>query len=62
MSEVRKRASRKHLEEVFPEQDDNFYFIAGYTSGGTPYGLTWDEARERERLEGEDIPDSQLPF
>jgi hypothetical protein len=21
----------------------NFSFIAGYTSGGAPYGLTWDE-------------------
>ena len=24
-------------------QDDTFYFIAGYTSGGAPYGLTWFE-------------------
>ena len=24
-------------------QDDRFYFIAGYTSGGAPYGVTWDE-------------------
>lgn len=24
-------------------QDDNFYFIAGYTSGGAPYGITWEE-------------------
>jgi len=26
-------------------QDDNFFFIAGYTSGGAPYGVTWDEMR-----------------
>lgn len=25
------------------EQDDMFCFIAGYTSGGAPYGLTWEE-------------------
>lgn len=25
------------------EQDDTFFFIAGYTSGGAPYGLTWEE-------------------
>jgi RimJ/RimL family protein N-acetyltransferase len=24
-------------------QDDRFYFIAGYTSGGAPYGTTWEE-------------------
>jgi len=25
------------------DSDANFSFIAGYTSGGAPYGLTWDE-------------------
>ena len=24
-------------------QDDRFFFIAGYTSGGAPYGVTWEE-------------------
>lgn len=24
-------------------QDDTFYYIAGYTSGGVPYGVTWEE-------------------
>lgn len=24
-------------------QDDRFSFIAGYTSGGVPYGVTWEE-------------------
>lgn len=24
-------------------RDDRFYFIAGYTSGGVPYGVTWEE-------------------
>lgn len=23
--------------------DDEFAFIAGYTEGGAPYGITWDE-------------------
>ena len=26
-----------------PEQDDTFSFIAGYTAGGTPYGVTWEQ-------------------
>jgi hypothetical protein len=25
------------------DSDENFSFIAGYTSGGAPYGLTWEE-------------------
>lgn len=27
----------------FPDSDDRFFFIAGYTSGGAPYGVTWQE-------------------
>lgn len=29
--------------DVSEDSDANFSFIAGYTSGGAPYGLTWDE-------------------
>ncbi|MCI3923508.1 UPF0158 family protein [Paenibacillus sp. TRM 82003] len=25
------------------DQDEYFYFIVGYTDGGTPYGITWEE-------------------
>ena len=35
------------------DQDDMFYFITGYTSGGAPYGITWDEAREKGILDDE---------
>ncbi|XEC96719.1 UPF0158 family protein [Paenibacillus tarimensis] len=42
------------------EQDDQFYFIAGYTEGGAPYGVTWEEyeaqsalAKENRISEGE---------
>lgn len=48
-----KRAKRKRIREqnkmqkdnpfFREEQDDIFYYIAGYTSGGTPYGVTWEE-------------------
>ena len=48
-----KKAKRKKLREqkrmqkdipLFHEdQDDTFYYIAGYTSGGAPYGVTWEE-------------------
>lgn len=48
-----KKAKRKRIREqkrmekdnpLFSEyQDDTFYYIAGYTSGGAPYGVTWEE-------------------
>ena len=50
----RKRATRhpKHKSQAQPtksidlettDQDDRFFYIAGYTSGGVPYGVTWEE-------------------
>lgn len=29
--------------ELSPDSDDYFSFIAGYTSSGVPFGLTWEE-------------------
>ncbi len=34
-----------------PLSDENFYFIAGYTSGGAPYGITWEQAKTDGLLE-----------
>ena len=41
----KRKPKRKKTENNFsqPEQDDRFFFIAGYTSGGAPYGVTWEE-------------------
>lgn len=42
----RKRRKKKKLQEeqmMNLEQDDTFFFIAGYTSGGAPYGVTWEQ-------------------
>ncbi len=53
--EAKKRKLEKEQEQKILENwcnsDDNFYYIAGYTSGGFPYGLTWEEAQERGLLE-----------
>ena len=40
------------LEDLDPVMDDTFAFIAGFTSGGAPYGLTWEDVGI----------DSDLPF
>lgn len=48
------------LRDRFPDSDDTFFFIAGYTSGGAPYGVTWKEMgmKPYERPEdAEDIPE-----
>jgi hypothetical protein len=51
----KKRKKKKFPDEDFEiGNDDNFAFIAGYTSGGAPYGLTyedWNEILEREGSE-----------
>ena len=42
-----KRRERKlkkdKIPNKFPNSGYNFYFIAGYTSGGAPYGVTWEK-------------------
>ncbi len=43
---VAKRRQKKNVRQVDIHninQDENFAYIVGYTSGGAPYGLTWDE-------------------
>nr|WP_307989746.1 hypothetical protein [uncultured Niameybacter sp.] len=47
------------------ESDENYYFIAGVTSGGAAYGITWEEAIAEglvEREEQQDGNDDELPF
>lgn len=46
LEQRRKEREERELQEFydrFPDSDDRFFFIAGYTSGGAPYGVTWDE-------------------
>lgn len=41
----KRREEKIHmLEQSLFDSDGNYYFIAGYTSGGVPYGITWEEA------------------
>ena len=40
------KAQKQPAKSIDPEimdQDDRFFYIAGYTSGGVPYGVTWEE-------------------
>ena len=59
----KQEARRQNLQSL--DQDDRFFFIAGYTSGGAPYGITWEEMAERiddaESWPAE-VNDDELPF
>ncbi|GAE44768.1 hypothetical protein [Mesobacillus boroniphilus] len=47
----RKREREKAQFEFELESDETFAFIAGYTEGGVPYGVTHEEMAEIEKLE-----------
>ena len=38
-----RKCPHKEPDSLTIEQDDTFFFIAGYTSGGAPYGVTWEQ-------------------
>ncbi|MEH7238552.1 GNAT family N-acetyltransferase [Bacillus sp. JJ1562] len=43
MKKRSKTKSRNQIDFFENESDDVFYYIAGYTDGGAPYGVTWEE-------------------
>ncbi len=51
----RKKKNKKAentYSDLYSDMDGTFAFIAGYTPGGAPYGVTWEEVGI----------DSDLPF
>ncbi|MFP4978684.1 UPF0158 family protein [Paenibacillus sp. CN-4] len=54
---MRKKANQIQNSESAQilEQDENFYFIAGYTDGGFPYGITWEEYEAEQHSEVENV-------
>lgn len=47
------KAKKQRRHETLTENysDENFAFIAGHTSGGLPYGITWEEMEASEMIE-----------
>lgn len=41
--ERREAKAAQALHGCSLDSDDTFFYIAGYTSGGAPYGVTWAE-------------------
>jgi len=56
-AELRRKAVRKSTVpkvakvEDNPDSDWTFAFIAGYTTAGFPYGITWEELEEIEKTD-----------
>ena len=46
----REAKERERLAELYEDCDDRFAFIAGYTDGGAPYGVMWEEVGIDPRL------------
>lgn len=40
---ARRKAAKEPPSPLHSDQDDRFFYIAGHTSGGAPYGVTWEE-------------------
>ncbi|MBS4539203.1 hypothetical protein GOQ27_12075 [Clostridium sp. D2Q-11] len=64
-----KKKKREEEEEMlnYIDSDETFSFIAGYTSGGAPYGVTWeqyDSERDNDDLEDEksEYDEYEIPF
>ena len=62
--EKRVKGKRQEMPDSVSDSDETFYFIAGYTSNGAPFGVTWEEMGlkpfEDEETEEDDI--KELPF
>ena len=44
-AKIKRHKQNKYFEE---DSDDTFHFIAGYTDGGAPFGITWEEIIAQE--------------
>lgn len=59
----KKKKSKSKRKTQIEEENFSFYFIAGHTENGMPYGISMTEAKELGLLdETADYTDSDLPF
>ncbi len=56
-SKKEKKKSKVKQEDIFEQDcDENFAFIAGYTTWGFPYGILGDEVEADVDIENEELP------
>lgn len=56
---ARRRSRAVQDAPLEPDSDETFALIVGYTSGGAPFGVTWEELEEDN---GSREPDDSNPF
>ena len=52
--EQQKAAAAEEWSKRYPFSEGDFYFVAGHTSNGVPYGITWEEARKQGLIEDDE--------
>jgi hypothetical protein len=45
---MKKKPKKQAPDHLTPDSDEHFAYIAGYTEGGVPYGVTWEEMEAAE--------------
>ena len=61
-SKKKRKAHRTQNQgDGLPDSDGTFAYIAGYTEGGFPFGVTWEEWREMEAAEARYSADPSSP-
>lgn len=46
---IAKQKKQQELDDLLCDSDEEYYYIAGYTSGGFPYGVKWEELTQEEQ-------------
>lgn len=64
MKKKKKQMSKQCCNVEYEDSDKYFYYIAGYTSNGVPFGITWEQAVAEGLVEIEKTVDDieDLPF
>ncbi|MDP6356267.1 MAG: hypothetical protein QF473_14245 [Planctomycetota bacterium] len=52
-----KQRKKRAAKESYVESDDYFAYIVGYTPGGAPFGITWEEVEADPQLKSDRFPD-----
>lgn len=50
---MKKKPNKLVIEQSATDNDEHFAYIAGYTEGGAPYGVTWEEMEAVEHSASE---------
>jgi len=48
---MKQKSKKQIIEELVPDSDEHFAYVAGYTEGGVPYGVTREEMEAARQAE-----------